>query len=239
MLHLQNQTLKYFINQAKNKKQDRLLNSYSLNKIKSIKNEKNQKIKNINNVLQQKKQHQQQQQQQKKQMGGGNRNEDDVMVDRFLEFVTHHTKIKNINKDMIDMVTKSFRNYPKNRFRQICFNANTNKNIIINLDEKIAENYIKKYNEIKEYYIKNSSILLEILEIGLLELVKKNNKETFKLKGINNEELNNIGDYVRDIVSKMYYNCQVKYIQAIQIMDEYFLNKSFKEYADYKKQMNI
>ena len=33
----------------------------------------------------------------------------------------------------------------------------------------------------------------------------------------------------------MYYSCQIKYIQSIQILDEYFIKKSLKDFAEFKK----
>lgn len=42
---------------------------------------------------------------------------------------------------------------------------------------------------------------------------------------INTEQLQNIEYEVRDTISNLYYKCQLKYVEGVQLLDEYFIDK--------------
>ena len=216
---------------------NRMLDKNIRSQIEKIQKEKEEKIKNFNKNFNYNKQNKFKKQKNKQNTVGGNRNTNNYVLDKFLYFVEKNLKLKKLNPEMFSIINKSFRNYSRERFKAICFNAKSNKDIVINVNEAIASNYLKSYDDFKSYYLKESTILLQILEKNLLELEtnSKNNQEVFKLKSLNQQQLNQIATIVRKQISNIFYNCQIKYIQSIQSLDEYFIKKSLKDFAIYKK----
>ena len=156
------------------------------------------------------------------------------LVDNFNKYVST-TKPTKYYKTLIPIINKSFRSFDRVKLNNICENARNNK-IVINLESKLLTKYLENYEAIKTTYLDNSVILLDILEKELLvkESISSNtNKpdepvetiESYRLKTLSTDEIQNIEYRVRDKISTLYYDCQMKYVEGVQLLDEYFIKR--------------
>ena len=47
----------------------------------------------------------------------------------------------------------------------------------------------------------------------------------FRLKTLSTDELQEIEYRIRDKISTLYYDCQMKYVEGVQLLDEYYIKR--------------
>ena len=151
------------------------------------------------------------------------------LVENFKNYV-NSVGANKYYKKLIPIINKSFRSYDREKINEICENSRNDK-IVVNLESKLIKKYLENYETLKNIYLDNSVILLDILEKELLikdnstNTNNDNGSEIFRLNTLSTEKLQDLEYRIRDKISNLYYDCQMKYVEGVQLLDEYFIKK--------------
>ena len=148
----------------------------------------------------------------------------DSMIKEFLNFVKDSNHLKRYDPKLIPIINKSFRSYDRAKLNGICDNQ-VKGSIRVNLNSKIINKYLDNYENMKNLYLQNADLLINILQNELLEYNEVEGNELFKFKIISSSQLENNEKNIREIISQLYFNCQFKYLEGIELLDDYLLKR--------------
>ena len=148
----------------------------------------------------------------------------DNMIKEFLIFVKESNHLKRYDAKLIPIINKSFRSYDRAKLNEICDNQ-IKGSIRVNLNSKIINKYLDNYENMKNVYLENADLLLDILQNELLEYNEIDGNELFKFKIISSSQLEKNESNIREVISQLYFTCQFKYLEGIELLDDYLEKK--------------
>lgn len=157
--------------------------------------------------------------------------ENNLILDKFINFMNDTGLYDKMDSNLMDMLNYKMIPIPSYQIDEICKNVeklDTNtKEIKLDLNDESLKEFLDNYTNVKNAYINNCEKLLDILETKIMELESSSDEsKLYKLSNINQKQLYEIENEVRNIIKTMIVECQTGFNNGVNLLYEYFRKKN-------------
>ena len=139
------------------------------------------------------------------------------VINKFLEFIQQKIEKDDVDPNIIEIARMKLRDISMEELSRVCEQSDEDGNIKINYKDEKMVDFLTKYRELRDSYLKNSQKLFNLLENDILT---KTSKDEFTVKSLSYTELANLESDVREILKTMYVDCHTKYHEGIKELEK-------------------